>query len=450
MKRIGYIFDRVIEPENLKLAFWKASKGHRACDAQRNYAAALDDEIRALRYGLIEGNYPVGDYTRFTVYEPKVREVCAAPFRDRVLHHALMNVVEPYFDRWLVDDTYACRKGKGQCAAVERAQHFAHRYQWFLKCDFRKFFDSIPHQGIERMLRRKFKDEALVAWFMRIVDTYEVPFEKLADEVKALPKEKRGLPIGNLTSQHLANLFLDPVDRILQQWMAHEARLGGFGYVRYMDDFVFWSDDKEVLKRLRTKVLAFARDELHLALKGEPFINATAKGMDFLGMRIFPSCVRLSRTSRRRFREKCGSYLWRLENGQMGELDFQRRISALTAFTEHARSAGWRRKVFEDLESGEKRRVLATTTPTAVAGTTTATTASSRTTGTTTGTPTTTTASAAPAAEHRIDARSASTVPAGFRFPETGRRTKCLPPPVARSNAAEGLPLFEFYEGATA
>ena len=119
------MFDAVVEPENLRLAFWKASRGKQHRPDQRAYAARLEEEIEGLRLGLLQGDYPVGEYTRFRVYDPKERVICAAAFRERVLHHALINVCEPLVDAWLVFDCYACRVGKGQARAVRRAQAFA-------------------------------------------------------------------------------------------------------------------------------------------------------------------------------------------------------------------------------------------------------------------------------------------------------------------------------------
>ena len=136
------MFDAVVEPENLRLAFWKASRGKQHRPDQRAYAARLEEEIEGLRLGLLQGDYPVGEYTRFRVYDPKERVICAAAFRERVLHHALMNVCEPLVDAWLVYDCYACRVGKGQARAVRRAQAFARGNAWFLKADIRKFFEQ--------------------------------------------------------------------------------------------------------------------------------------------------------------------------------------------------------------------------------------------------------------------------------------------------------------------
>ena len=322
MKRVGGIFDAVVDRDNLREAFLKASRGKRHRADQRRYAAHLAEELERLRAGLLNLDYPVGSYARFTIHDPKEREISVAPFAERVLHHALMNVCEPHFDRWLIADTYACRRGKGQLRAVRRAQAFAARHAWFLKCDFRRFFDSIPHEGLVRMVARKFKDPFVVAWFGRIIAGYE----------KA---PGRGLPIGNLTSQHLANLFLDPLDRLCQG-----------AYVRYMDDFVLWGDAKDDLRRRRDAIVAFTRDRLGLELKESPFINRTALGMDFLGLRVFPHRLRLAKTACARFTRKAAAYGRDLAAGAMDETTYQRRMTALTAFAATADSRGFRQRYF--------------------------------------------------------------------------------------------------------
>lgn len=405
MKRIGYIFDRVLERGNLELAFWKASRGKCARDDQRRYGRNLDCELDRLREGLASGDFKVGDFRRFTIYDPKEREICAVPFGERVLHHALMNVCEPYFDKWLVCDTYACRKGKGQVAAVKRAQSFARRYEWFMKCDFRKYFDSIPHDRLKAALENRFKDPRMLGWFFKIIDSYE----KTAG---------RGLPIGSLTSQHFANFYLDGLDRFASSCKEHNSRQDGAGYVRYMDDFVLWSNDKSALLRLRGEIAGFSGETLGLELKQEPFINRTRHGMDFLGMRVFPNAVRLSRASRLRYARKLKAYDAAFDSGEMGEAEYQARVTALTAFTEHADSRAWRRKI---LAVCEERRVR-TVSCAAAAGTTTRGTAVRQTaTGTGQATATGTTASAFVAPQHR---RTIRAVPADGRFAPQGATNK--------------------------
>lgn len=405
MKRVGNIFDRVLERGNLELAFWKASRGKRSRDDQRGYQGNLDSELDRLRAGLAAGDFKIGDFRRFTIFDPKEREICAVPFGERVLHHALMNVCEPYFDRWLIFDTYACRKGKGQVSAVKRAQSFARRREWFMKCDFRKYFDSIPHDRLKAALERRFKDPQILGWFFRIVDSYE----KTAG---------RGLPIGSLTSQHFANFYLDGLDRFASSRKERKGRKDSEGYVRYMDDFVFWSDDKSALLSLRGEIDGFVGEALGLELKQEPFINRTRHGMDFLGMRVFPSAVRLGRASRLRYRRKIKAYDAAFERGEWGEAEYQARITALTAFTEHADSRAWRRRILAVCEEHRARTVSCA----AAAGTTTRGTAARQTaTGTSQTTATGTTASASAAPQHR---RAIRAVPADGRFAPQGATNK--------------------------
>jgi RNA-directed DNA polymerase len=312
------------------LAFWKASRSKRHRPDQRAFAKNLEKEIQHLRDGLLAGDYPVGVYTRFTIYDPKEREICAATFPERVLHHALMNVCEPHFDKWLIFDTYACRKGKGQFKAVRRAQEFARTHVFFLKADVRKFFDSVPHDRLKALLRHKFKDNQLIFWFDRIIDTYET-------------KPGHGLPIGNLTSQYFANLYLDPLDRFVKESLRLK------GYVRYMDDFSLWHSSKNDLKKIRRDLVSFTSDSLGLSLKGVPYLNHTRHGMDFLGMRVFPQAVHLNRRSKKRFIAKMHGYEWQLACGMLSEADFQERVTALTAFVQQADSEALRKFFFREL-----------------------------------------------------------------------------------------------------
>ncbi len=327
MKRVGNLFEKAVDPENLRLAFWKASRGKRHRPDQRAFAENLSAELERLRDGLFSGEFPVGRFARFTIYDPKEREICAAEFPERVLHHALMNVCEPYFEKWLIFDTYACRKGKGQFRAVRRAQAFAKKNEWFLKADVRKFFDSIPHERLKELLRRKFKDAELLAWFDRIIDSYKT-------------QSGRGLPIGNLTSQYFANLTLDPLDRFVKESLRLK------GYVRYMDDFSVWHSSKSELKTIRREVVAFASESLGLDLKGEPYLNRTRHRMDFLGMRVFPQAIHLNRRSQKRFVAKVRIYEWQLACSTLSEADFQERVTALTAFVQQADTLEFRKGFF--------------------------------------------------------------------------------------------------------
>jgi RNA-directed DNA polymerase len=177
-----------------------------------------------------------------------------------------MNVCEPVLERAAIFDSYACRRGKGRLLAVARAQAFAQRHRWFLKLDIRKYFDSIHQETLRGLLLRKFKDPVLLGLFDRILASYQTT-------------GGRGLPIGNLTSQHFANYYLAPLDRFLKEDLQRDA------YLRYMDDFVVWGGSGRELREVCDRVRAFLMVELKLDLKGNAAINRTAFGMDFLGFR---------------------------------------------------------------------------------------------------------------------------------------------------------------------
>jgi len=337
---------QIADAENLRLAFWKAARGKRPKGDCRVFQKHLDSNLAGLRAELLSGRVAVGDYHSFRILDPKERTIHAPSFRERVLHHALMNVCEPVLDRAAVFDSYACRQGKGQLAAVRRAQSHARRHSWFLKLDVRKYFDSVDHRVLLRLLGRKFKDPAVLEVFASIVASYQTG-------------PGRGVPIGNLTSQHFANFYLAPLDRFVKE------RLGRRAYVRYMDDCVVWGGSKEELRRVWLAVAAFLADELALTLKPNTILNRTDAGMDFLGYRVYPHQLRLCRRSKRRFVAKFRRYEGEGAEGRWTELQLQQRMQALVAFTLPCRSWGFRRRVLQrfgvaanGLEPRDPRRQL--------------------------------------------------------------------------------------------
>jgi hypothetical protein len=318
----------VADAENLRLAYWKAAKGKRGKADCLAFRERLEENLAALAAELLAGEVSVGDYHYFEVHDPKERLICAAAFRERVLHHALMNVCEPVLERAAVFDSYACRKGKGRLRAVDRSQGYARTHRWFLKMDIRQYFASIHQAALRELLRRKFKDPVLLGVFDRIIGSY-----------RSTPG--RGLPIGNLTSQHFANFYLAPLDRFLKETLQRAA------YVRYMDDFVVWGESGRELRVVCERVRAFLAVELKLTLKDNTAINRTALGMDFLGYRLFPGTVRLARRSKVRFTRKFRRYEAAHGRGDWSELVLQQRMQALLAFVMSAESGAFRRHVLQ-------------------------------------------------------------------------------------------------------
>ncbi len=319
---------QIADAENLRLAFWKAAKGKRDKADCLAFRERLDENLAALGAELLAGDVPVGNYHYFKVHDPKERLICAASFRERVLHHALMNVCEPVLETAAIFDSYACRKGKGRLRAVARARGYARTHEWFLKMDIRKYFDSIHHQTLRALLKRKFKEPGLLGVFDRIIGSYQTA-------------PGRGLPIGNLTSQHFANIYLAPLDRFVKETLKRRA------YVRYMDDFVVWGGSAAQLREVCEQVRALLAAELKLELKGNTAINRSSFGMDFLGHRLFPGTLRLARRSKARFTRKFRRHEAAHLRGEWSELVLQQRMQALLAFVMPADSRAFRRQAME-------------------------------------------------------------------------------------------------------
>jgi RNA-directed DNA polymerase len=306
-------------------------------DAHR-FGARLDDNLQNMAERLEAGTFPMGQYRQFVIHDPKKRTITAPCFAERVLHHAVMNVCEPVFERWFIHDTYACRLGRGRIAALSRAQYHARRHPFFLKFDIRRYFDSIPHQVLLKRLGCLFKDERLLDLFGQIVHAFHTD-------------AGLGLPIGNLTSQHFANFYLGWFDRHAKE------RLRVKGYVRYMDDMVLWSESSDMTRIFLERSRAHLEGELGLAIKEPPCANRTSHGMGFLGCRVFHDRITLNRPSRLRFRCKLVRIERRFLAGEISELELQQRATSLVAFTRSGHVKSWRSRqaVVQRLPVGGQR-----------------------------------------------------------------------------------------------
>lgn len=273
-RRADHLFEQVCVFEHLRQAALRARRGNLHARGAQAFFFHLENEVAQLLEELRDGAYRPGMYRFFQIQDPKSRVIAVAPFRDRVVHHAVVDVLEPIFERAFIFDSYACRKGKGTHLAVRRAQDFLKTNDWYLKADVEHFFDSINHGRMMALVERKVKDRALLDLVEKIIRN----------------GGPLGLPIGNLTSQFFANVYLDRLDHFVKQ------DLGVRYYLRYMDDFVAVDTDKARLLAVRDRVSAFLADDLQLTLKpSATFVNRRANGLPFLGTRIFPAVIRIKR-----------------------------------------------------------------------------------------------------------------------------------------------------------
>ena len=286
------MYEQVCNWVNLMWAYQKAARGKRGRHAAAAFEYNLADHLLELHEELSSKRYRPGAYSSFHIHEPKRRLISAAPFRDRVVHHALCNVIEPVFERSFIYDSYANRVGKGTHRALDRAQVYARRYRYLLQCDVRQFFPSIDHPALREILARKLPDPDVMWLVDRILESgvgvlseeYEMVYFP-GDDLLAATRP-RGLPIGNLTSQFWANCYLNHFDHFCKRELRCRA------YVRFVDDFLLFADDKRILWDWRDAVierLARLRLTIHPGAHPRP----VSEGFPFLGFVVYPTHRRI-------------------------------------------------------------------------------------------------------------------------------------------------------------
>ena len=291
MKRVGKLFEEICCIQNLHEAYYKASKNKRLTAGYIHFRKNAEKNLAFLRQLLLDGKYKHGKYRHFTITDPKQCLISAATFSDRVIHHAIMNVLEPVFERQFIFHTYACRKGKGTHAAARYAFKCAKSSAYFLKLDVKKYFDSIDHAVLKQLLCRIIKDSRCLSLLFCVIDSYKVPFEGGSSG------REKGLPIGNLTSQFFANFYLSLLDHFVLEKLKPKA------YVRYMDDIVIFDDSLLRLKQIFNDVSVFCLEKLVLSLK-IPVFGKCRNGVPFLGWKLSSKDIQILKKTRRRMKQK--------------------------------------------------------------------------------------------------------------------------------------------------
>lgn len=315
----------LISFENLHAAFHGAAKGKRYQPVVMRYAQNLEENLVNLQNHLIWHSWTPGQQREFVVFEPKRRAIQAPPFEDRIVHHALVRVIEPLFERRFINDSYACRRDKGTQKAVAQAQHFIRiaRHCWgdkvyIVKADISKYFASIQHQVLMREVQRIISDPNVLWLFSAILAAYGHDHD-------------RGLPVGALTSQLGANIVLNRLDHIAKD------DLGIRHYIRYMDDFVAILPDKSTAQAILAR-LSIVVHELGLELNPKTAILPWQRGLDFCGYRIWPTHILPRKRNIKRARKDFRVLARRYEAGLIGLPDVRQRVASFIAYAKHCDS----------------------------------------------------------------------------------------------------------------
>lgn len=297
MKTFNNLYSKIYDFQNLYLAYLKARRGKRYTTDALDYRTCLETNLITLQNELIWKAYKTGSYRTFYIYEPKLRMVAALPFKDRVLQHALCNVIEPIYEARFIADSYACRPGKGIHAGADRAQFFMRTVKrdgplFCLKGDIAQYFPSVDHDVLKNMLRKH----------IACSDTLQL-CDEIIDSAASLSGCAKGMPIGNLTSQLFANIYMHGLDIFVKQVLKERF------YVRYMDDFVIFANSKPHLHDKRNQIANFLDEKLKLKMNGKTQVFPVKnRSVDFLGYKIWPTHRLLRKTSVVKMKRKLKSF----------------------------------------------------------------------------------------------------------------------------------------------
>ncbi|MBP6925476.1 MAG: group II intron reverse transcriptase domain-containing protein [Candidatus Pacebacteria bacterium] len=338
-------YHSIISVENLLEAWKEFIRDKKKRKDTQNFERNLMSNIFSLHHDLKNKTYIHGGYEAFKVNDPKPRDIHKASVRDRLLHHAIYRVLYPYFDTKFIHDSYSCRVGKGTHKAIDRFREFFHKVSknntrqcWVLKCDIRKFFASIDHDILKEILAKHISDEDILWLLDEVISSFQSTgghpeFKPYHPELDSgshtrfrneFGMTNRGLPLGNLTSQLLVNIYMNEFGQFVKYTLKQKY------YIRYADDFVFLSHRREELEQIKNTIASFLKETLRLELHPDKvFIKTYSSGVDFLGWVHFSSHRALRTSTKRRMIKKVNSaekdetvqsYLGMLSHGNSYEL----------------------------------------------------------------------------------------------------------------------------------
>jgi hypothetical protein len=347
------MYEQLCSWSNLLLAYRRASKGKRGLSSVAAFEYRLEDNLLQLQNELREQTYRPGPYTSFYIHEPKRRLISAAPFRDRVVHHALCQLIEPQFERGFINYSFANRVGKGTHRALNRCQQLARRFAYVLQGDIEQFFPAIDHAILRQTLAKKIADERGL-WLVDqildsgqgvLVEAYEMRWFPSDDLWAAL--RPRGLPIGNLTSQFWANCYLHDLDNFVTRG------LGCRGYLRYVDDFALFSDDKAELWRWRAALIK-RLERLRLTIHPVAQPRLVTEGIPFLGFVVFPHRRHLKRRKGIYYRRKLRRLLAGYYQGEISVAEIAASVQGWVNHVRYGNTVGLRKAIFAKTLNGER------------------------------------------------------------------------------------------------
>jgi len=324
MRRHGNLWQQITSQENIRQAFIQAKKGKGFLHGVRRFQKDEDNNLRKVREMLIDKTFTTSAYTTKYIYEPKKRQIYALPFSpDRIVQHALMQVIIPIWEGLFIHDSYACRKGKGMHKGSQKTMQYVRKYKYCLKCDISKFYPSVDHQVLLQIIKKKIKCKDTL-WLIENI-------------IHSMPGGKN-VPIGNYTSQWFGNLYMNELD----QWLKHEKKFSSF--VRYCDDFVLFSDNKKELNAMASEIKDFCDQRLKMKLS-KCSVFPVSHGVDFLGYRHFNNYILLRKSTSKRVKKRLHKLPGQFNEGEITFEQFRSSVASTIGWLKWAKTHNLKRSL---------------------------------------------------------------------------------------------------------
>lgn len=347
------LFSQIADFENLYIAANEAKKGKRYRQDVLKFNSNLEENLIIIQNELLHKTYEVGKYRQFYVYEPKKRLIMALTFKDRVVQWAIYRILNPIYDKWFIHDSFGCREGKGTHRAADRLQYWLRKVSrkqekyYYLKLDISKYFYRVNHAILLDILSKKIGDDDLMWLLEKIINSEDVAFGLPAGmEADQCPEEERlfdtGMPIGNLTSQLFANIYLNELD----QYAKHELRLRY--YIRYMDDIIILSDDKKHLHEVKESIEIFLKEKLGLDLNNKTAIRPISTGIEFVGFRMWATHRRLKKKTLKKMKRRIKTLQKVYSEGSIGFDKVNSSMQSYFGIMEHFNSFRFKTKLLNE------------------------------------------------------------------------------------------------------
>lgn len=358
MKPINHLYAKICSFENLYQAYLNARKNKRYRFEILSFSSNLEENLLDIQKKLVNHSYEIGHYRQFVISDPKERLIMALPFKDRIVQWALYQILNPIFIKSYISDSYGCIAGRGVHSAVSNLQYWLRKVNrkdkpyYYLKLDISKFYYRVDHEVLIHIISKKISDIEVIELLIKIIDSKDTAFglpSGLNIEETNIRLSDKGMPIGNLSSQMFANIYLNEIDQFIKRILHIKY------YIRYMDDMIILSDDKKLLHSIKNKIENFLNEQLKLNLNNKTCIRPVTLGIDFVGYKIWNTHIKLRKSTKLRMKRRLTHLKKQYENNCIELSKITETVTSYQGLLKHCNSYNFTTKFFNEYVLQRKR-----------------------------------------------------------------------------------------------